>query len=94
MADFLFNLSLNAEREKLTIREHSFNAIPCGVMLSTTNLLPVFTISMIVPMVMCSMWFICSKYKRDTFYHQIPPFVSAGGDGVVVIGLCQFNFCF
>ena len=82
MADFLFNLSLNAEREKLTIREHSFNAIPCGVILSTTNLLPVFTISMIVPMVMCSMWFICSKYL----------FVSAGGDGVVVIGLCHFCF--
>ena len=79
MAEFLFNLSFNAERENVTSREHSFNTIPCGVILSTTNCLPVRTISMMVPMVMCSMWFICSKYKCDTFYHQIPAFVSGRG---------------
>jgi hypothetical protein len=89
-ADFLFNLSFNAERENVTSREHSFNTIPCGVMLSTTNLLPVRTISMMVPMVMCSMWFICSKYKRDTFYHQIPAFVS--GRGGCVVGLFTISF--
>jgi hypothetical protein len=53
-ADFLFNLSFNAERENVTSREHSFKTIPCGVMLSTTNLLPVRTISMMVPMPMFS----------------------------------------
>jgi len=42
-ADFLFNLSFNAARENVTSREHSFNTIPCGVMLSTTNCLPVRT---------------------------------------------------
>lgn len=90
MAEFLFNLSFNAERENVTSREHSFNTIPCGVMLSTTNCLPVRTISMMVPMLMCSMWFICSKYKRDTFYHQNPAFVSGRGGGVV--GLVSVRF--
>jgi len=82
-ADFLFNLSLSAERENVTNREHSFNTIPCGVMLSTTNFLPVRTISMMVPMVMCSIGFIALNINVTLSTTKSPPLFQGGAFGVV-----------
>ena len=54
MATFLFNRSFNAERLNETYVVHSFNMIPFGVIDSTKNSFPLFTISMMSPTDMSS----------------------------------------
>lgn len=55
IADWRFNLSFSAEREKETNRVHSFSTIPDGVMDTTKNSFLVLDISMMSPTFICSM---------------------------------------